>query len=245
MERNLDVCDKMTIVQTRRGWCQELMGCQARTEFKYYNSSDVHFASSLDDSSCLCRLCCAPSYPFKSTVVEEGTNEEILTMTRPFKCPVGAMKCCCYQELTITPPPDASSSSPPPIGRIVEQCWFCVPRFLVLDGSGREVYKLHQPTCLGGLCVDCCAAGNPCGRGCCKVPFAVFDAGETGTDGRGSKEREKGKILKKPRSLASELFTDADVFEVDMPKGATTEEKAMLIGATAFLNANFFEGGGS
>jgi hypothetical protein len=34
MERNLDVCDKMTIVQTRRGWCQELMGCQARTEFK-------------------------------------------------------------------------------------------------------------------------------------------------------------------------------------------------------------------
>ncbi|GMI21271.1 hypothetical protein TrRE_jg13118 [Triparma retinervis] len=235
MERNLEVCSKMQIVQTRRGWFQECCGCEARSEFKYYNEDNVHFATSLDDSSCLCRICCQPSYPFKATVVEEGTTEEIMTVTRPFKCAVSACKCCCYQEVSISTP------SSPHLGRVVERCWYCVPRFVVLDGRGREVYKLHQPTCCGGACVDCCKEGNPCGKGCCKVPFGVYDAGQEDTDGRDAVGA--GKILRKPRSLASELFTDADVFDVDMPEGSTSEEKALLVGATLFLNANFFEGG--
>ena len=37
MDRNLDDCDKMSIIQTRRGWFQECMGCEAKSEFKYYN----------------------------------------------------------------------------------------------------------------------------------------------------------------------------------------------------------------
>jgi len=47
------------------------------------------------------------------------------------------------------------------------------------------------------------------------VPFSVFPASQEKTNGR--EAAVAGKILRKPRSLASELFTDADVFDVDMP----------------------------
>jgi len=39
-----------------------------------------------------------------------------------------------------------------------------------------------------------------------------------------------------------EIFTDADVFEVEFPKDSTAEQKAILVGTTIFINAVFFEG---
>jgi hypothetical protein len=50
-----------------------------------------------------------------------------------------------------------------------------------------------------------------------------------------------GKILKKPKSMMTEAFTDADAFEVSFPEDATTDKKALLVGASIFLNATFFE----
>jgi hypothetical protein len=57
--------------QTRRGWLQECLGCEAKTEFKYFKGPPeltsleevndpnqlTHIATSLDDSTFLCRLC--------------------------------------------------------------------------------------------------------------------------------------------------------------------------------------------
>lgn len=86
----------------------------------------------------------------------------------------------------------------------------------------------------------CCTEGNPCGgKGCCKVPFWIFDANQANTNGA---EAEKlGKILKKPKSWKTELFTDANAFEVTFPTSASVGEKAMLVGTAIFLNAVFFE----
>lgn len=52
-----------------------------------------------------------------------------------------------------------------------------------------------------------------------------------------------GKIVKAPKSMATEVFTDADAFDVTFPTDANTSEKGMLMGTAIFLNANFFEGG--
>jgi hypothetical protein len=52
-------------------------------------------------------------------------------------------------------------------------------------------------------------------------------------------------ILKKPKSVATEIFTDANAFEVDFPKDATADQKGILIGLSVFINSVFFEGGQS
>jgi hypothetical protein len=115
---------------------------------------------------------------------------------------------------------------------------YSVPRFVIYDGENNPMYKLHNPTCCAGMCVNCCAEGNPCGKGCCKISFRIFPSDQSDTDGDAP---YLGKILKKPKSLGIELFTDADAFEVDFPKEATVAQKGVLIGTSIFLNAIFFE----
>jgi hypothetical protein len=89
------------------------------------------------------------------------------------------------------------------------------------------------------MCVNCCAEGNPCGKGCCKQSFRVYAAGQSSTDGDAP---YLGVILKKPKSFGTELFTDANAFVVDFPTEGTADDKAILIGTSIFLNAVFFEG---
>jgi hypothetical protein len=89
------------------------------------------------------------------------------------------------------------------------------------------------------MCVNCCAEGNPCGAGCCKVSFRVYDAAQDDTDGDAP---YLGQIMKKPKSMMTEIFTDAETFDVTFPKEANAAQKGVLIGASIFLNAIFFEG---
>jgi hypothetical protein len=90
------------------------------------------------------------------------------------------------------------------------------------------------------MCVNICAEGNPCGKGCCKISYRIFPSDQSDTNGDAP---YLGQILKKPKSIAMELFTDADAFQVDFPKDATAAQKGVLIGTSIFLNALFFEGG--
>ena len=174
---------------------------------------------------------------FKMQVKEMNTEAELMTIDRPCTCPVGCCKCCCYQHATFTSGNDT-------LGDIKENCYFCIPAFTVNDASGNALYIVHQPTCCGGFCVNCCAEGNPCcGRGCCKVPFHVFPASMKGkTDGS---DAFIGKIVKAPKSMMTEVFTDSDAFDVTFPTDASAGEKGMLMGTALFINANFFEGQGA
>lgn len=74
---------------------------------------------------------------------------------------------------------------------------------------------------------------------CCKVPFRIYPAGQEDTGGDAP---YVGKILKKPKSLAVEVFTDAQAFELNFPENATLEEKINILGTSIYLNANYFEG---
>ena len=164
------------------------------------------------------------------TVKENNTEAELLTVERPFAWPACACKCCCYQQATIT-------SGGQELGNIKEGCYFCVPSFTVVDHKAEPLYVVHAPTCIGGMCVNCCAEGNPCGRGCCLQSFRVYpyaqkgqtdgDAPYIGKVGRSKRAHHKGttfiqrlthlmdvlcficQILKKPKSMMTEIFTDA------------------------------------
>lgn len=168
-------------------------------------------------------------------VEEEATNAELLTVDRPCVCCAACCcKCCCYQTANF-------SSGGNQLGKITEQCYFCVPSFVIHDVSGTAVYKIHPPTCCGGMCTNVCTEGKNCGGACCKVPFWIFDANQTNTGG--GEATHLGKILKQPKSMKTEIFTEAEAFEVTFPEQATVAQKAMLVGTAIFLNAVFFEGG--
>lgn len=232
LKAHMDGCESMEMRQTRRGWLQECLGCEAKTEFKYFIGGN-QIAHSLEEASCLCRLCCQPIYPFMATVKELNTDAELVTIDRPFVCcAVGPCKCCCFQEASFT-------SNGNSLGKIEETCYWCIPTFKVYDHEEKELYILHQPTCCGGMCVNICAEGNPCGKGCCKVSFRVYPADQKDTNGDAP---YLGNIIKKPKSAFTEIFTDADAFEVNFPKEASTDQKGLLIGIGLFLNAIFFEG---
>lgn len=126
------------------------------------------------------------------------------------------------------------------MGSVKETCYYCVPEFKVYGPQNEEIYKLHPPTCCCGMCVNCCTEGNPCcGKGCCKVPFWIFDAKDNKTNG--SDVKILGKIVKVPKSLMVEVFTDADAFDVTFPADANVTQKALLMGSALLLNATFFE----
>jgi hypothetical protein len=207
---------KLEIRQTRKGWCQELLGCEAQTELKYFiNGTQV--AESLEDANCFCRVCCAEIHPFKMTVKEVNTEAELLSVERPCACKIGPAKCCCYQTAHFF-------SGQQKLGTIKEDCWWCVPGFKVNTDTGTALYKIHPPTCCGGCCVNCCAEGNPCtNKGCCRESFRVYPAEQQKTNGDAP---YVGVILKKPKSAMVEIFTDADVFEVEFPKDSTAEQKS-------------------
>ncbi|KAL7487032.1 hypothetical protein ACHAW6_012628 [Cyclotella cf. meneghiniana] len=233
LETHLMPAQTLSIRQTRLGWFQECLGCEAKGEFKFFKEGQYpnEFATAIEDSGFCIRCCCAPCHPFKMTVAETGTNAELLSMDRPCACCVGACKCCCYQKMSVT-------SAGQNIGSIEEQCFCCVPRFVAYGGDGEKLYKIHSPTCCCGMCIDCCAEGNPCGKGCCKVSFRIYPASQAKTDGDAP---YLGVILKKPKSLATELFTSANAFDLTFPENASANQKALLVGSAIFFNVNFFE----
>jgi len=298
LKAHFENCSQCEIRQTRRGWFQELFcGCQAKSEFKYFvmsggdgdksKATATQVAHSLEDSACLSRYCCHPCYHWKMQVNEVNTGAEILTVDRPCQCCAAACKCCCYQQAFVT-------SGGQSMGRIQEKCYFCVPSFDLFDAQDNHVYTIHNPTCCcGGCCVNCCAEGNPCGKGCCKVPFWIFPADQVftlsfiywssfnphdpirnvthlaqrvsltkrsilllsrfccllnllcvSTTQNGKDATYVGKILKKKKSMMTEIFTDANAFAVDFPDNVTIDQKAALIGTTIFFNSLFFENEG-
>jgi hypothetical protein len=71
------------------------------------------------------------------------------------------------------------------------------------------------------------------------VSFRIFPASQTDTGGDAP---YVAKILKKPKSLMTEIFTEANAFEIDFQEGSSVAHKGLLIGTSLLLNAVFFEG---
>jgi hypothetical protein len=217
------------VKQTRKGCIQEMMGCEANTEFKIatmeQRDNDLYYA--LENTSCCIRFICKSNRPFEMDLWsgKDKTGSQIGKFVRPFRCPIGNCKLCCKQEII------AQTASGSKLGSVRETCWICLPTFDIMDAQGNKNFVMHLPTCCGGMCINCCA------EGCCncKIPFYIYTAG------KGDEKKQVGKITKIWGGLTTELFSDADKFELDYPPGANAATKTTLLGATFFLNALFFE----
>jgi len=218
-----------TLRQTRRGWLKELLGCEAKTEFKWFDTSggkSDYVASSLEESGCCIRCLCCGNQAYKMTA-KDVDNVEILTIERPLKFCASSGKCCCFQEIHI-------SSNNKHLGGMKEECYCFVPRFTISDSNGTSIYKTHMPTCCGGLCYNCFTEGNPCGKACCVIPYHIFPADQKDTENGAD---PIGKIVSRPKSLLTEVFTDANVFDITFPPDANAEQKALIAGSSILLNS--------
>jgi hypothetical protein len=219
------------VKQTKRGCLQELMGCEAKTEFQIatMDQKDFNLFYVLEQTSCMNRFVCGGNRPWEMIMSTGGAGGGPLVakFVRPFKCPAGTCKICCHQEVQVK---DANGSD---LGLVKEQCYYFVPMFDIKRPDMSVEYRLGPPTCLGGTCVNVCA------EGCCncRIPFYVFPP--TGGSDTGSKIGSMTKIW---GGLGTELFTDADKFEVTFPNDATPDGKLRLLGSLFLLNQIFFEG---
>jgi hypothetical protein len=160
----------LLIKQTRKGCLQELLGCEANTEFKIatHEQPNNDFFYATENTSCCIRFFCGASRPFEITM-HYGQNAQgplVAKYERPFRCMLGNCKCCCFQTII------ATNQNNKNLGAVTEGCWMCVPSFNVTRPDGAVQYKIHMPTCCGGMCVDVCA------EGCCncRIPFYIYDA---------------------------------------------------------------------
>jgi len=226
------------ISQTRRGCVQEMFGCEARNEFNIstLDNKQLFFMYALEDSSFMCRLCCANLRESRMDIrmgSMTAQGPQVMSYTRPFQClQVGPCKCCCYQQMSFM---DGTSQ---PIGEIKEDFYLCcVPSFTITDPQGAEQYSLQMPTCCAGLCVDIFAEGL-CN---CRIPFYIYPPKNTQRGNELKQGDKMAQITKVWGGATAELFTDADKFELIFPDGASNNQKALLLGSVFFLNMNFFE----
>jgi len=252
----MDRSQEFLVTQTTKGWFQECCGCDANSQFKFVINGE-HVGMIDERSSCCNRFCCGNNRWWYTRMVA-GTNKDseendklpaLLNFYRPYRCVKGPCKCCCYQEVLTM---DGAGNF---LGGVKEQFWCCVPKFTVMNEKQEAVYDIHQPTCCGGQCVNCCA------EGCCncRIPFYMYPPGgddESMLNASGATKAEdaKGEVARAQickiwykndflKGLATELFTDADKFEMKAPDGADHQMKAVLVGTTLMINQVFFERG--
>jgi len=246
MNRIFDDTKTMSIRQTRKGWLQECLGCEAQTEFKWFNTTGgdaVKVAESLEDSSCC--------VPFDMVAREDGSNDEIFTMKRE----------CCVPEVEF-------DSRGKKFGSLKKDYCLCVPSITVKGPNGQDVYIISPPTCCGGMCINDCADD---GESCCLCTETLYvykpyeyNGGEMTPSGKIVKKRTTSEILK-------EVFKSVNAFDVNFPEDATIEEnapehatieekamlsgsvdvgfpedatieeKALLLGSAMYINTLYFE----
>lgn len=252
LKTEMNDLEEIEIRQTRRGWCSELCGCDAKNEFKYYvNDGKQVFESLEEDTSCFCLVCCNSIHHYKAVVkkFDAVDEDEILTIIHPCACEMAACKCCCYQRATF-------ESGGKQIGSIQETCYYCIPTFNIYspdpdpdpdpdpnatkeaDDSGKKLlYTVRPPTCCGGLFIDCCADGNHCAknpeepccdRGCCRASFRFYHVGKPNERIDFNTDCKLGKISTKPKSLATHQFTDANILKVEFPDKAEFPDEAAI-----------------
>lgn len=113
-------------------------GCEANHELKYYAENGRQVAYSLEESEACSRNFCQQCYAWTVPVRDAESKAELLTVSRPWSCPLLPLKCCCYQSAT-------ASSGGRQIGLVRENWLGCIPSFSIYNDRQEHVQlvRLH------------------------------------------------------------------------------------------------------
>lgn len=172
------------------------------------------------ESSLILMFLCGGYYPFKTNVVmgDKARGQKIAYFERPFPC-----KYCKFQEIK------AYNAENQLLGTVTETVWYCIPTFQVHRADGSVEYKVHPPTCCGGICIDCWAEGF----NLFWPPWYVFPPD---TPKGGIKEEMVGKTSKIRGNFYSECLGFRK-YKMEFPKDASADSKARLFGAALLLKS--------
>lgn len=130
------------------------------------------------------------------------------------------------------------------LGKTQYVCDLCcfVPKYDLLDSSGKKIYRLRPDTCVAGLCVQCRCDGKK-GK-CFRVPYIVRnpDTNEPIVSGA----TLAGKAINTMIDVLwvgwkHELCTNKHAYHVSFPSNITPEEKTVLMGSTLLVDVTMFE----
>ena len=126
------------------------------------------------------------------------------------------------------------------LGRTIYICDTCcfVPKYDVVDASGKALYRIRPDTCVAGLCVRCRCDGG--GGKCFRVPFIIRDP-----------DTKQPILTRGNESIAQidnlwagwkhECCTQKDAYHVAFPHDATPDEKLVLMGTALLVDMTMFE----
>ena len=227
----------ISVQQTRRGWCQECFGCEAKSEYKVYaghleegqarDQNIPQLGHLLEESPCILRCCCSASRPFTMpfTSGAEGQGAKVLEFRKGWSLPICCLipagegdpcqcPCCCCLPALETYAADGSL-----VGSTAYLCdaKLFVPKFVVRDHRGADKFLIRPDTC----CCDCCVVircdlgGRRRASRIMYTPFFIRDplsgarlGGALGGDAH---------ISKVWSGFKKECCTDADNFQATFP----------------------------
>ena len=179
--------------------------------------------------SCM-RFCCpADQREFNMDLMHISSAEDFNTnnpkifgnIYKPFKC---TMCCCSRPEITIK-----LSDGDKKVGAIKNIFTCCNPEFEVYDENEKVKFLLTA---------DCCQCGLMCKGLCGKLSEVVFNILNP------DNKEIIGNITKKVAN-SSEVFSNADSYQVIFPQNTTPNDKFLLTGLGLMIDYQFFESGSS
>jgi len=124
---------------------------------------------------------------------------------------------------------------------VCDMCCF-VPKYDILDASGKQIYHLRPDTCVAGMCVNCRCDGNK-GK-CCRIPFVLRDPSSKESLPSGATlagNAVNSMIDKLWSGWKNECCSLKNAYHVTFPTGITAEQKAVLMGSTLLVDVTIFE----
>ncbi|CAF1070193.1 unnamed protein product [Rotaria sordida] len=202
---------------------QTITGLSSAQRFHILNQQGQLVFYAVENESDTChRWCCGANRAFVIHVFDQ-MNQEIIRISREFKCCVGCCWCasgsCCAHEAFIESPPGVH------IGTVRQTRSFWRGHLSLTDAGGNEHLRVIGPCC---ICqgVFCC---------CCENKFTIYGAENNG-DG------ELGAIYKEYAGFVNQAFTGAEKYTIKFPASLPIQMKAVALGALFLVNFMYFAG---
>jgi len=185
------------VISQKKEWGEIVSGFEAKNRYVVLNElgNELYHARE-EGGSLLARWFLKAFRPFTIVLTEPG-GAPALHVERPFRF--------YFHKL------DVQAAGGKVLGSVEREFSWLYRLFLVTDGQGREICRLHGPLF------------HP-------WTFLIQQNG-----------REVGKVTKKWSGLLKEGFTDTDNFAAVLPPGMSVEAKSVLLGAVFLIDFVYFE----
>mmetsp|Transcript_33603 Transcript_33603/g.78546 ORF Transcript_33603/g.78546 Transcript_33603/m.78546 type:complete len:285 (-) Transcript_33603:65-919(-) len=172
--------------------------------------------------------------------IEKGATCSHCPMFPPFFRDGGTVRCCWCCCLPYLETKDVSGSV---LGTTKIVCWFCespfVPRYIITNKRGEEMYHVRPDTCCAGLCIKCKCGGK--GGKCCRVPYPIREPRHP------YKPIGDAAITDVWAGLQNECCTQREMYQVKFPQGLAQspqdeqDMRKVIVGTTLLIDLTMAE----